>query len=271
MDGAGTRCTRCWPTGRRSRSARRGRVISTRSRPCTRRCPRTTPTCGSSTSAGRWPRSRPGGSARSRPRPGGAARAGRRRGGRRGQLRHGRDRDSRGLLRGGRPHASQGHRHPAARASGLPRQEPPDHHLHRGDPDGEQGHAERVRRSRTARRTPLRGRGLRADVPAAQRGRRPHARQLPERRGRKGAPRGGRQPAVRVRARVGRGDRREPAAGHGGPGDPGQHPGQRVRRPALRGEPAGPADRRRAVPGLGARPARAGRPGGDRGTRRDGA
>ena len=189
-------------------------------------------------------------------RPGGAARAGRRRGGRRGQLRHGRDRESRGRLRGGRPHAPQGHRHPAARASGLLRQEPPDHHLHRGDPDGEQGHAERVRRSRTACRTPLRGRGLQADVPAAQRGRRPHARQLPERRGRKGAPRRGRQPAVRVRARVGRGDRREPAPGDGGPGDPGQHPGQRVRRPPLHGEPAGPADRRRAVPVLGARPAR---------------
>ena len=77
--------------------------------------------------------------------------------------------------------------------------------------------------------------------------------------------------AVRVRARVGRGDRREPAPGHGGPGDPGQHPGLRVRRPPLYGEPAGPADRRRAVPVLGARPARAGRPGGDRGTRRDGA
>ena len=115
----------------------------------------------------------------------------------------------------------------------------------------------------------LRGRGLRADVPAAQRGRRRHARQLPERRGRTGAPRRGRQPAARARARVGRGDRREPAAGDGGPGHPGQHPGRRVRRPALHGEPARPADRRRAVPVLGARPARGRRPGGDRGARRD--
>ena len=32
------RCTRCWPTGPRSRSARPSRPTSTRSRPCTRRC-----------------------------------------------------------------------------------------------------------------------------------------------------------------------------------------------------------------------------------------
>ena len=95
-----------------------------------------------------------------------------------------------------------------------------------------------------------------------------NAGQLPGRRGRAGAPRRRRQPAARVRARVGRGDRREPAPGHGGPGHPGQHQGRRVRRPPLRGEPARPADRRRAVPVLGARPARAGRPGGDRGARR---
>ena len=61
----------------------------------------------------------------------------------------------------------------------------------------------------------------RADVSAAQPGRRRHARQLPERGGRTGAPRRGRQPAARARARVGRGDRREPAAGDGGPGHPG--------------------------------------------------
>ena len=53
--------------------------------------------------------------------------------------------------------------------------------------------------------------------------------------------------------------------GHGGPGDPGQHPHRRVRRAGLRGQPARPADRRRALPVLRARPARAGRPGGDRG------
>ena len=46
---------------------------------------------------------------------------------------------------------------------------------------------------------------------------------------------------------------------------------RRVRRPALPREPARPPGRRRAVPGLGARPARAGRPGGDRGARRPGA
>ena len=130
------------------------------------------------------------------------------------------------------------------------RREPPDHHLHRGDPDREPGHAERVRRRRPARRAPLRRRGLRADVPAAQRGRRHHAGQLPERGGRTGEPRRGRQPAARARARVGRGDRREPAPGDRGPRHPGQHPGRRVRRPALHGEPARPADRRRAVPVL---------------------
>ena len=94
---------------------------------------------------------------------------------------------------------------------------------------------------------------------------------LPERRGRAGTPRGHRQPAARAGARVGRGHRREPAAGHGGPGDPGQHPHRRVRRAAVRGQPARPADRRRALPVLGARPARAGRPGGDRGPGRGGA
>ncbi len=60
---AAKRCTRCWPTGRRSRSARPPRPTSTRSRPCTRRCPPITPICASSISAGWRPRWRPGGSA----------------------------------------------------------------------------------------------------------------------------------------------------------------------------------------------------------------
>ena len=59
-------------------------------------------------------------------------------------------------------------------------------------------------------------------------------RQLPERRSRTGAQRGSRQPAARARARVSRSDRRRPAAGNGGPGDPGEHPGRRVRRPGVR-------------------------------------
>src|SRR6185312_12166025 len=65
---SGLRYTRCWPTGPRSRSARPSRPTSTRSRPCTKRCPRTTATCGSSTSAGSRPSARPGGSAATRPR-----------------------------------------------------------------------------------------------------------------------------------------------------------------------------------------------------------
>ena len=73
---------------------------------------------------------------------------------------------------------------------------------------------------------------------------------------RKGEQRRGGQPAARARAQVGRGDRRQPAPGDRGPRDPGQHPGRRVRRPALHGEPAGQADRRRAVPVLRARLAR---------------
>ena len=44
---------------------------------------------------------------------------------------------------------------------------------------------------------------------------------LPERRGRTGGPRRDRQPAARARARVGRGDRRQPAAGDRGSRDPG--------------------------------------------------
>ena len=107
-------------------------------------------------------------------------------------------------------------------------------------------------------------------IPLPERDRRHRPGQLPERRGRTGTPRGHRQPAARAGARVGRGHRREPAAGHGGPGDPGQHPHRRVRRPALRGQPARPADQRRALPALGARPARAGRPGRDRGPGRGG-
>src|SRR6201985_2317549 len=63
------------------------------------------------------------------------------------------------------------------------------------------------------------------------------------------ARRGGGHPAVHLRARVGRGDRREPAPRHGGPGHPGQHPGRRVRRPALRRQPARRPGRRRAEPG----------------------
>src|SRR6185312_10074394 len=46
---SGLRYTRCWPTGPRSRSARPSPPTSTPSRPCTKRCPRTTATCGSST------------------------------------------------------------------------------------------------------------------------------------------------------------------------------------------------------------------------------
>ena len=72
----------------------------------------------------------------------------------------------------------------------------------------------------------LRRRRLRADLPAAQPGHRPG--QLPGRGGRAGAPRRRRQPAARIRARVGRGDRREPAPRHRGPGHPGQHPCRRV-------------------------------------------
>ena len=83
--------------------------------------------------------------------------------------------------------------------------------------------------------------------------------------------RGHRQPPARACPRVGRGHRREPAPGHGRPGDPGQHPHRRVRGPAVRGQPARPADQRRAVPGLGGRPARARRPGRDRGPARGGA
>ena len=201
-------------------------------------------------------------------RPGGAARAGRRRGGRRGQLRLRSPGAGRGRVRGGRPHAPPWRRHAAARAPGLVRPQSPDNYFHRGDANGEQGHAERIRRRRPAGRPPLRGRGFQADVSPAQRGRRPHARELPERRGRKGEPRRDRQPAARARAQVGRGDRRQPAPGDRGPYDPGQHPGRRVRRPALHREPARQADRRRAVPVLRARIARGRRPGGDRGARR---
>ena len=111
-----------------------------------------------------------------------------------------------------------------------------------------------------------RGWGRRHDHPAAQRRRRHRSERLPERGGRAGAPRGRRQPAARVRTRVGRGDRRQPAAGHGGPGDLGQYPHGRVCRPPVRGQPARRADRRRAQPGLARRPARAARPGGDRRT-----
>ena len=45
-----------------------------------------------------------------------------------------------------------------------------------------------------------------------------------ERRSRARTPRGRRQLGAHARPRIGRGDRRQPAAGHGGPGDPGQRP-----------------------------------------------
>ena len=106
-------------------------------------------------------------------------------------------------------------------------------------------------------------------LPTQQRWNRPG--QLPGSRGRAGTPGGYRQPPARARPRVSRGHRREPAAGHGRPRDPGQHPHRRVRRPAVRGQPARPADQRRALPVLGGRPARAGRPGRDRGPGRGGA
>ena len=83
---------------------------------------------------------------------------------------------------------------------------------------------------------------------SAERGRRHRPRQLPERRSRAGTPRGYRQPASRAGARVGRGHRREPPTGHGGPSDPGQHHHRRVLRSALRGQPACPADQRRPLP-----------------------
>ena len=110
------------------------------------------------------------------PRPGQRGAAGRRerRGGRRGQLRaaQGRPGHGRGRVRGGRPHAPQGHRHPAARAPGLAGPEPPDHHVHGRDADREQGHAGRLRRRRPAGAPPLRRWRHRADLPAARPGRR---------------------------------------------------------------------------------------------------
>ena len=160
----------------------------------------------------------------------GAAGRGERRGGRRGQLRaaRGRPAHGRGRVRRGRPHAPQGHRHPAARAPGLAGPEPPDQHVHGRDPVRQPGHAARLRRRRPAGAAPLRRGRHRADLPAARPGR-PGPRQLPGRRGRAGAQRGRGQPAAHLRARVGRGDRREPAPRHGGPGHPGQHQGRRVR------------------------------------------
>jgi hypothetical protein len=68
---------------------RQGPATSMRSRPCTRRCRRTTPTFASSASAGPRPRPRRGGLPGAPARPGGAARAGGPRGGRLRQLRDG--------------------------------------------------------------------------------------------------------------------------------------------------------------------------------------
>ena len=176
-------------------------------------------------------------------------------------------RAGRGRVRGGRPHAPQGHRHPAARAPGLAGPEPPDHHVHGQHAEREHGHAQGVRRRRPARAAALRRRGLPADVPAAPGRGRYRAGHLPQRRGRTGEQRGRGQPAAHLRARVGRGDRRQPPPGGDRPDNPGEHPPRRVRGPPVHGEPAGPADQRRPVPGLRARPARARRPGRHRGAR----
>ena len=264
------RCTRSWPTGRRSRSARPSPADFDAVKAMHEAMSPDNATCGSSTSAVSRPRSRPGGSPATR------SRAARRcwrvadgRGGRRGQLRAAprRPAHGRGRVRRGRPHAPQGHRHPAARAPGLAGPEPPDQHVHGRDPDREPGHAPRLRRRRPAGPAPLpRGRH-RADVPAARPGR-PGSGHLPGRRGRAGAPRGRGQPAAHLRARVGRGDRRQPRRGTVGRAildniRAGGYRGRLLGREPAR---AGRSPASRAWPR--ARPARARRPGGDRRARR---
>ena len=156
----------------------------------------------------------------------------------------------RGGVRRGRPHASQGHRDPAARAPGLAGQEPPDHHVHGRDAVRQPGRRWCVRRRRPARPTALRRRASSSwpsRCPArTARTAYSYLDAVAERERQRG--RG--QPAAHLRARVGRGDRREPAPRHGGPGHPGQHQGRRVRRTDLRREPARCPGRRRADPGL---------------------
>ena len=67
-----------------------------------------------------------------------------------------------------------------------------------------------------------------------------------------------------VRARVRRGDRRQPADGHGRAGGTRQHPHRRLRRPPVRGQPARLRPGRRALRARGGRVAGGARPRGDR-------
>ena len=151
-------------------------------------------------------------------------------------------RPGRGRVRGRRAHAPQGHRHPAARAPGLGRPEPPHHHVHRADTLTENtADAARVRRRRPARSsgtTTMAWLELTFPLPPDDTGTAldtylEHG--SPAR-----AQRRRRQPAAPVRAGVGRGDRRQPPTGDDRPGHPGQHPQRRVRGPPVHGEPAAP-------------------------------